>query len=112
MTFLRILVLFLLILPIFPVAGSNAQPTSKHWQETKSINANFKAISAQPDIEVFTAPNIIMIKVNRETDIRLFTILGKLVSSEHLQPGIFEYHLDSHGIYIIKTDESSSKIAI
>lgn len=89
-----------------------AQHSPQTWHETKSISGTFKPIASQPDIEVFSAPNEIIVKVNHQTEIRIFTILGKLVSSEHLQPGIFKYHLDSHGIYIIKTEESSCKIAI
>lgn len=89
-----------------------AQTQSNSWHEAKNINGNYKAVSALPDIEVFSAPNVIMIKVNQSTDVRLFTILGKIISSQHLEPGIFEYHLESHGIYIVKTDISSCKIAI
>ena len=89
-----------------------AQTHVNQWLETKSISGNFKAVVSQPDIEVFSAPNNIIIKVNYGVDVRLFTILGKLISVQHLEPGIFQYHLDSHGIYIIKTGETSCKIAI
>ena len=89
-----------------------AQTHVPQWQEAKTINGNFKAILAQPDIEVFSAPNVIMLKVNQEIEVRLFTILGKLISAQHLQPGIFQYQMDAHGIYIIKTDKSSCKIAV
>ena len=75
-----------------------AQSNPKSWQEAKSINGSFKAVSSQPEIEVFSAPNVIMIKVNHETEVRIFTILGKLISSQLLKPGIYEYRLDSHGV--------------
>lgn len=93
-----------------PVA--KAQSTEKGWTEAKSISGNFKAVSSQPELEVFSAPRTVMLKVNRECEIRLFTILGKLVSSQKLSPGIYEYRIDTHGIYIIKTDENSCKVAI
>lgn len=99
------------LLAFLPFVGI-AQTTEHQWQEAKVINGNFKAISNQPDIEVFSAPHVIMIKVNHDIDVRIFTILGKLVSQQHLTPGIYEYKMDSHGIYIIKTEESSCKIAI
>lgn len=91
---------------------AEAQTYSKQWQNAKNIEGNYKAVSSQPDIEVFSAPNMIMVKVNHETEVRLFTILGKLIHAQKLEPGIFEYHLETHGIYIIKTDSSSCKIAI
>ena len=88
------------------------QGLSKGWQEAKSVSENFKAISSQHDIEVFSAPNVIMIKVNKPSQVRLFTILGKLLSEQHLEPGVYQYRVETHGIYLIKTDDSSCKIAI
>ena len=89
-----------------------AQSHDHQWKEAKSINGNFKAVSTQPDIEIFSAPNIVMLKVNENVEVRLFTILGKLISAQQLEPGIFVYNMDSHGIYIIKTEKTSCKIAI
>ena len=99
----------------FAMSGNfimSAQTHPKIWQEAKSISSGFKAVSSQPEIEVFSAPNVIMVKVNQDTEVRVFTILGKLISSQFLKPGIYQYHVDSHGVYIIKTDVNSCKIAI
>ena len=89
-----------------------AQSHNKNWIEAKTNNINFKAIASQPDIEVFSAPNLIKVKINQPTQIRLFTILGKLIEEHKLEPGTYEYHLDTHGIYIIKTDDMSCKVAV
>lgn len=83
-----------------------------NWVEAKNISSNFRAVAAQPEIEVFSAPNTIMIKVNQDTEVRIFSILGKLISNQKLSPGIYQFNLDVHGIYIIKTDSSSYKIAV
>lgn len=93
-------------------AAAATHESGQGWEETQSITGNFKAILAQPDIEVFSAPYTVMMKVNHEVDVRIYTILGKLVSSEHLNPGIYKYTHEAHGIYIIKTDETSCKVAI
>lgn len=106
----RLLGLFAVLLVSW--VGINAQNPVKEWTEAKNITGNFKAIMAQKDIEVFSSPNVILLKVNQTSEVRLFTILGKLIVSEKLKPGIYEYHLDAHGIYIIKTDDTSCKIAI
>ena len=103
---------FLLAVFCCCVVGAFEQAPSRHWQEAKTISGNFKAVSALPDLEIFSAPNIVMIKVNKTTEVRIFTILGKLISSQRLEPGIFEYKLDAHGIYIIKTEDSSCKVAL
>ena len=89
-----------------------SQPLDHQWTEAKTLNGNFKAVTTQPDIEIFSAPNVIMLKVNENVEVRLYTILGKLISAQQLDPGIFQYHMDSHGIYIIKTEKTSCKVAI
>lgn len=106
------ILMFLCLMPAFSPSLSFAQSSSKIWQEAKSINGNFKAVSSQPALEIFSAPNVIMVKISHPTEIRIFTILGKLISSQFLEPGIYQYNLDSHGIYIIKTDDISCKVAI
>ena len=53
-----------------------------------------------------------MVKVNQNVEIRIFTILGKLLSHQQLEPGIYQCEIDSHGVYIIKTDETTCKIGI
>ena len=93
-------------------AISFAQSHPDRWLEAKAVATNCKAVADLKDIEVFSAPNTIMVKVNHQTQIRLFTILGKIIHEQRLNPGIYEFHLDSHGIFIIKTDESSCKVAI
>ena len=89
-----------------------AQNHEYEWIEAKTINGNFKAVTSQPDIEIFTSSNVIMLKVNESVEVRLYTILGKLISAQQLEPGIFQYYMDSHGIYVIKTEKTSCKIAI
>lgn len=91
---------------------ASAQSVEHQWQEAKNISGNFKAVSSHPDIEVFSAPNMIMLKVSREVKVNVFSILGKLLSSQTLTPGIYQFEIESHGVYIIKTDETSCKIAI
>ena len=94
------------------VSNALVQTHDYQWQEAKNISGNFKAVTSQPDIEVFSAPNVIMIKVNHEVKVNIFTILGKLISTETLSPGIYQFEIESHGVYIIKTDETSCKLAL
>ncbi|MCH5229817.1 MAG: hypothetical protein J1F12_07500 [Muribaculaceae bacterium] len=105
-----IIPLFFLCLISMPKA--RAQEQKNTWHTSQSINTNFKAVSSQPDIDVFSAPNIIKLKVNHDVEVSIYTILGKLVSRQYLHPGIYEFEQDAHGIYIIKTEETSCKVAI
>lgn len=107
----RIIAAILLLITVLAMNAS-LQAYEHEWHEAKNINGNFKAVSSQPNVEIFSAPKIIMIKVNHEVEVNLFTILGKLISSETLSPGIYQYEIESHGVYIIKTEATSCKLAI
>lgn len=94
------------------ILSSFAQSGSPQWEVAKSISDNVKQVSAQSDIHVYTAPSRIILNVSQPVNVKIFTILGKQVSSQKLEPGIYEYRLNPHGIYIIKTNETTCKVAI
>lgn len=92
-----------------------ALPAFSHenqWEEIEYIGDEVKSISKQPDIEVFAAPQVIKVNLSKPLKIEIFTILGKLVSSQQLDIGSYEFRMNSHGVYIVKTEESTSKVAI
>lgn len=89
-----------------------AQSNAPHWEISKGPAPEMKHVLSQPDIEVFTAPSTIIINVNQPVNVKIFSILGKEISSQKLETGSYEFHLNSHGIYIIKTPGSTCKVAI
>lgn len=104
--------LLFLIAFLSTVMAIYGQTHSNHSIPTKDIGVNFKPVMSQEDIEVYTAPSIIKINVNHPVSIKIFTILGKLVSSHDLEKGSYEFNLGSHGVYILKTAETTCKVAI
>ena len=97
---------------ILSVPSTFAQTYGKVWQEIGTVSSYYRPVFSQDDIDVFSGSNLIILKTNRETDVRIFTILGKLISSQRIGPGTFEFRPDAKGIYIIKTEEISCKVAI
>ena len=91
---------------------SYAQSNQSRWEPARNISVNMKQVMKHPRIEVFTAPSQISITVNQPVNVKIFTILGKLVSSQNLEPGTYDYHLNPHGVYIIKAAEITCKVAI
>lgn len=89
-----------------------AQSSNLKWEAVKAMTNNMKHIAKENDIEVFSAPSLVFINVNRNVKVQIFTILGKLVSSQNLEPGSYEFKLETHGVYIIKTPETTCKVAI
>lgn len=110
----RLRKIFVLLLTVACLAAPSlyAQNAAHKWEPSKNMPENMKRILSQEDIQIFTAPSTISITVNQPVNVKLFTILGKLVSSQNLEPGTYEYKLNTHGIYIIKTAETTCKVAI
>ena len=82
------------------------------WEHVENVGESAKPVSKHPDIEVFTGPSVILINVHKPGKVEIFTILGRQVSSETLQAGSYEFRMKAHGVYIVKTEESTSKVAI
>lgn len=110
----RLCVFFITILMIATafIGSGFAQNNVGKWEPVKEIETNLRLVSKQPNIEVFSQPSRITVTVHTPINVKIFTILGKLVSTQDLEPGIYEYKLNTHGIYIIKTSETTCKVAI
>lgn len=84
------------------------------WRETaKDINVPSITDPAKTDgIEIFTTDGAVIIRTNKKIQVRIFTILGQLVSQAVINPGTSELRLGSRGIYIIKIGNITQKIAL
>ena len=105
-----IAILFTVVLLGITSQPLHAEP--QEWEPIKSIENTAKTVSQNTEIEIFTTSSRIMVNVNQPVKIEIFTILGKLVSSQSLNPGTYEYKLNSHGIFIIKSSELTCKVAV
>lgn len=96
-----------LALPAFsnPVAAGE-------WEQLKTEVSGSKSVVKEGDIEILTAPSMIIVNSSRPIRIQVFTILGRLVSSETLPSGISRLSVPTHGVYIIKTGELTCKVAL
>ena len=100
----------LILLIIFSAATLSAQEIK--WQESDFIANWLNPVADNDDIEIYTKPGVIIVKVKKETFISLYTILGKPLGTQNLEPGIYEMPLNSHGVFIVKTEGSSCKISL
>lgn len=82
------------------------------WETMKTEIRDAKSVIKEADIEILTTPGCIMISSSRQSSIQVFTILGRLVSSETLPPGTFRLMVGAHGVYIVKVGELTCKVAI
>ncbi len=52
----------------------------------------------------------VYISVERAETVRVYTILGQLVTQKEIQPGTIRLQLPTRGVYILKTDTATLRI--
>lgn len=108
----RVLFFITLILASVSIWQPEAAAAPKGWEQTKEEYREAKSIVKEADIEILTAPTLIIVNSSKQVKIQVFTILGRLVSSETLPAGTSQLSITTHGVYIVKVGELTCKIAI
>lgn len=96
-------------------ASSAALPAvaaPKGWEQVKTERADAKAVVRETDIEIKAASGLIIVNANHPVQIKIFTILGRLVNSETLPAGRSQLQLPAHGVYIVKVGDLTCKVAV
>lgn len=98
------------------VLMSAAVPTgsmaAKSWEPVKTEYPDLKSIAKDQEIEIKAGGGHLVITANRQVQIKIFSILGQLISSETLQPGTHRLTGTPHGVYIIKAGDLTCKVVI
>ena len=86
-----------------------AQPK---WEQTKTEHQDAKTVVKETDIEIRTGKGIIVVNSSKPVQIKVYTILGQLVSRENLPAGTSQLSVQAHGVYIIQSGELTCKVAL
>ena len=107
----RLLVILALV---FTLGLGNAALAEIQWHETnremtgKSLNDP----RTSDGIEIYGSNGTITIYTPKRITVRVYTILGQMVSQATLQPGTSELKLGTHGIYLVRIGNLTQKVAI
>ena len=85
------------------------------WREVahhRAIGRSLTDPNLTDGIEIFGNDGVITIRTQRRIQVRVFTILGQLVSNAVLNPGTSELRIGTHGIYILKMGNITQKVAL
>ena len=85
------------------------QPT---WEALKTERTDTRQVGKDAETEIKTANGAIIITTARQVEIKVFSIIGRQVSQEALPPGTHQLQLPTHGVYIVKVDDFTCKVAI
>lgn len=91
---------------------ATAAPPTVAWEQIKEKVTNARTVAADNDVIVLASSQAIVISTQRTIQVKVFTILGRLVSSETLQPGTSRLSLGTHGVYIVTIGETTCKVAV
>ena len=105
----------LVILAMILALGlGNAALAEIQWHETnremtgKSLNDP----RTSDGIEIYGSNGTITIVTPKRINVRVYTILGQMVSQATLQPGTSELRLGSRGISLVRIGNLTQKVAI
>lgn len=64
------------------------------------------------DVVTVVAYGHVYVDVRQATVVKLYTILGQLVSQKQLQPGVYRFKVPTRGIYLLKSGTSTRRITL
>ena len=95
---------------IFSVTPTSAAPSK--WETPKTERHDARVVVKDSDTEIRAARGVIIVTSSRPVQIKVYSILGQLVSRENLPAGTSQLNVPSHGVYIIKTGDLTCKVAL
>lgn len=101
---LSIVLIILMSMSIFLSA------TTPQWEELPR-QADVEVVE-QDDIEIKAQDGYVYITTARPVTVKIYTILGQLVSSEDIPEGTYRKKISSRGIYILKVGSMTRRISI
>lgn len=102
----------ILILLLFFATSLNGY-ADKNWQPANPEKfSEAKVVASGNEIEIRTQNGAIIVSTNTPTQIKVFTILGQLISQENLPSGVSSLTIGTHGVFIVKVGGLTCKVAL
>lgn len=94
------------------VGGASLYGAPRGWETVKTERSDAKPVAKDNDTEIKAARGIIIITSGHPVQVKVFTILGQLLSSETLPAGTSQLQIAAHGIYLVKAGDITCKVAL
>ena len=108
----KLLIKIVLLLAVAVAAPGLTSAAPKGWEAVRVERSDTKSVVKDAEIEIKAAPGVIVVKSDHHVQIKIFTILGRLVNSETLAPGSMQFTVPAHGVYIVKVGGLTCKVAV
>lgn len=80
------------------------------WERTGGKVQTERIEAEAPEIKV--SEGYVYVTTSRPITVKVFSILGQLISQETIQPGVSRFRLPARGIYILKVGDITKRITI
>ncbi|MDE6484494.1 MAG: T9SS type A sorting domain-containing protein [Duncaniella sp.] len=96
------------------VALTAAQAAAPKWEEvnTPPVELTSESSDAESTVHVAVKDGYVYIHTNEQVTVKIFTILGQLISSEKVPAGAHRLKINARGIYILKLGGITRRITI
>ena len=107
----RLLVILTLVLAL---GLENVALAEVQWRETNREvqGKSWNDPRTSDGVQIYGSNGTITIVTPKRITVRVYTILGQMVSQATLQPGISELRLNSRGIFLVRIGSLTQKVAI
>lgn len=89
-----------------------SEAATRTWEPLKTERTDTRLAARQGEVEIRFTRGVITVSTPRPVQIKVFTILGQLVSADTLPAGTSQLTVSSHGVYIVKTPDLTCKVAL
>ncbi len=95
------------------VTAGTVYAANPQWETVRTTAERPDDGSEQSDrLEVTVHDGYVYVTVTRPCTVRLFTILGNLVSQRNLPAGTSRLRLKGRGMYLLKTDRGTRRVTV
>lgn len=102
----------LLILTVLAIACA-APASARSWEQVRPQKAvESKLIVRESEVEVRAGRGTIIVTTNHSVQVKVYSILGQLISQETIPAGTSRLQISSHGVFIVKIGDLTCKVAL
>lgn len=91
-------------------AGAQSPPRAPVWEVVNVHEASVQTPADGDGLEVSVHQGVVYISAERPVTVKVFSILGQLITQRQMQPGTVRLTLGTRGIYILKTEGTTRRI--
>lgn len=86
---------------------------ARGWESVKSDKtATTRTVAKDSELEVRAGKGLIVVSTSKPVTIKVYSILGQLVSQETLPAGTSYFSVNSHGVFIVKVGNLTCKVSL